>query len=67
MIYEIAENVAITEFEIMNSFDPHNLKKNVEVFDDALDRYLEEYQRVGIWPKCFANVDDFVVDYLGTL
>ena len=63
MIHEIAENVVVDELEIMKSFDSHHLEKNIEVFDNALGRYLEEYRKVGIQPKCFANVDDFLVNY----
>ena len=66
MIREIAENVAINEFEIMDHFDPHNVEKNLESFDAALERYLEEYQKVGIQPKCFADVNDFLNKYLET-
>lgn len=64
MINEIAENVAVNEFEIMNSFDPRNLEKNLKVFDNTLDRYLEEYCKAGISPKHFANMNDFLVNYL---
>lgn len=64
MMNEIAEHVAVNEFEIMNSFDPHDLEKNAKVFDHALDRYLEEYCKAGISPKRFADVDDFIVNYL---
>lgn len=64
MINEIAKNVAVNEFEIMNSFDPRNPEKNLKIFDNTLDRYLEEYCKAGISPKCFANVNDFLVNYL---
>lgn len=64
MLHEIAENVTVNEFEIMDSFDPRNPVKNLEAFDNALDRYLEEYRKAGIQPKCYANVNDFLVDYL---
>lgn len=64
MIHEIAEDIAVDEFEIMSSFDPHHLEKNIEAFDNALGRYLEEYRKVGIQPKCFSDVNDFLVNYL---
>ena len=67
MIHEVAENVAVNEFEIMDNFDPHNPEKNLEVFDNALNRYLEEYRKVGIQPKCYANVNDFLADYFETV
>lgn len=64
MIHEIAENVAVNEFEIMDSFDPYYPEKNLEAFDNALGTYLEEYRKAGIRPKCYANVDEFFADYL---
>lgn len=67
MIHEIAENVAINEFEIMDSFDPHDPEKNAKSFDHALCRYVEEYNKAGIELKCFANVNDFIAHYCETI
>lgn len=67
MMNEIAENAAVSEFEIMSSFDPRDPEKNLTVFDNTLDRYLEEYCRAGISPKRFANANDFLVNYLETV
>ena len=66
MIYGIAENIAVDEWEIMDYFDPRHPEKNAAVFDTALERYLEEYQKAGIQPKCFADVDAFLAKYLET-
>lgn len=63
MIHEVAEDVAINDFEIMDSFDPNNLEKNSGAFDNALSRYLEEYHKAGIQPKCFATVNEFFNNY----
>lgn len=64
MSSEIAKNVAVNEFDIMKHFDPHNPEKNLKVFDNALDGFLEEYRKAGIQPKRFADVDDFLANYL---
>lgn len=64
MMDEIAADVAIERFHIMDRYNPADLTGNVEVFDDALNQYLQEYARAGISPKHFANVDEFVEFYL---
>lgn len=64
MLDEIADDVSIGQFSIMEKYDPEDLSKNIEVFDDALDGYLQEYASVGMQPKRFADVDGFVDDYL---
>lgn len=64
MADEIANDIAIEPFNVMDNYNPVDLEKNVEVFDDALNKYLQEYQRIGIQSKHFANVEEFVESYL---
>ena len=63
MFYEIAEYIAVDDFEIMDKFNPKNLEENVDVFDQALNKYLAEYEKVGICPKHFESMTEFVEDY----
>lgn len=63
MFHEIAEGIAVDDFEIMDKFNPKNLEENAGVFDKALSNYLAEYEKVGICPKHFGNVEEFVEDY----
>lgn len=63
MFYEIAECIAVDGFEIMDKFNPKNLEENVDVFDQALNKYLAEYEKVGICPKHFESVTEFAEDY----
>ena len=63
MFHEIAEGIAVDDFEIMDKFDSKNLKENADVFDRALSNYLAEYEKVGICPKHFGSVAEFVEDY----
>lgn len=65
MLREIAQDVAIGEFDIMEGFDPGHLEKNAAAFDAALDRVLKEYDRAGIQPGRYADADAFVAEYLG--
>ena len=63
MFHEIAEGIAVDDFEIMDKFNPKNLEENAGVFDKALSNYLAEYEKVGISPKRFGNVAEFTEDY----
>ena len=63
MFYEIAEGIAVDDFEIMDKFNPENLEENVDVFDQALNKYLAEYEKVGICPKHFESMTEYAEDY----
>lgn len=66
MIDELAEDVMIDYFNIMEQYDPLDLKQNAEVFDHALLKYLDEYKKIGIQPKHFDDVEAFTASYLHT-
>ncbi len=64
MFTEISHNIELPEFNIMDKFDPDNLANNTKVFDDALEKYRYEYEKLGIKPRFFKNIDEFVKVYL---
>lgn len=63
MLHEIAEGIAVKDFELMDQFDPHCLENNADVFNQALNNYLAEYEKVGICPKRYGNVEEFAENY----
>lgn len=63
MFHEITECIAVDDLEIMDKFNSHKLEENVDVFDQALNMYLAEYEKAGICPRHFENVTAFVEDY----
>ncbi len=63
MFHEIAESIAVDDFEIMDKFNPQNLEENVCVFDKALSGYLAEYEKVGMCPKRYGSVEEFAKNY----
>ena len=63
MFYEIAECIAVDGFEIMDKFSPQNLEGNVDVFDQALNKYHAEYEKVGICPRHFESMTEFIESY----
>ena len=60
MFYEITESIAVDGFEIMDKFNPKNLEENADVFDQALNKYLAEYEKVGICPRHFESMTEFI-------
>lgn len=64
MVQDIMEHVQMDNLNFMNGFDPHDTEKNRRVFDEALNKYLEVYKKAGIHPRRFADVDEFIADYL---
>ena len=66
MFHEIAESIEVADFEIMDKFDPQNLENNVCVFDKAMSNYLAEYEKVGMRPKHYKNVEEFEKEYCFT-
>ena len=65
MFLEISDGVEIGTFNIMDEYNPDSLENNTRTFDKYLQKYEEVYQRSGISVRRFADVDEFVVDYLG--
>lgn len=63
MLHEIAEDVAVEDFEIMDLFDPNRLRENAGAFDRALRSYLAAYEKVGISPRHYGNAEEFAEDY----
>lgn len=64
MFTEISGKTELPEFNIMDKFDSDKLADNAKVFDDALEKYRYEYEKLGIKPRFFKNVDEFVKVYL---
>ncbi|MBR3503230.1 MAG: nucleotidyltransferase domain-containing protein [Clostridia bacterium] len=65
MLGEIAGETDIPEYNVMEAFDPDDLAGNAEAFDAALAEYLKEYEKLGMKPERYRNVDEFVREYLG--
>ena len=53
----------ISSFNVMEEFDAANLAKNAQIFDKALEDYLQEYVKLGMEPVRYDDVDNFVKDY----
>jgi len=65
MLEDISAENAIAKFSVLEEFDANDLAKNAKIFDDALEDYCQEYERLGMEPLRYPDVDAFVKDYLG--
>ena len=64
VVDEITECIAVDDFEIMDKFNSQKLEENVDVFVQALNKYLAEYEKAGICPRHFENVTEFAADFM---
>lgn len=64
MLSEISSETDIGCRSVFDGYDPNDLQKTAEAFDDFLKEYLEEYRKSGIEPNRFEDIDSFVKHYL---
>lgn len=64
MFHEITECIAVDDFEFMDKFNAQKPEENADVFDQALNKYLAEYEKAGICPRHFENVTEFAADFM---
>ena len=64
MLSEIAEEVEIGSFSVMDEYDPDSLEDSVIIFDKYLQKYEQVYIRAGISVKWYSDVEEFVANYL---
>ena len=63
MLDEIAGEVEIKKYSVMDRYNPLRLEDNVKLYDTVLKEYLAEYKKADIKPKHFTNIDEFVEYY----
>jgi aconitase B len=64
MLSEIAQDVEIGSFCVMDEYNTDSLADNTEIFDRNLQKYEQVYKQAQISVKRFADVDEFVASYL---
>lgn len=63
MISEIASEVAIRAYDIMETYDADCLENNIKIYDEFLTEYEKVYEKAGLKVNRFLDVDDFVASY----
>ena len=61
---EIGGEYGIGEYDVMAAYDPEDLHKTEEGFDELLFRYKAFCERAGVKLRQYADADAFIRDYL---
>lgn len=64
MLSEISTEAKIGDYNIFDIYDPEDLQKTAQAFDNFLEEYLKEYRKANIEPNRYKNIDLFVKHYL---
>ncbi len=64
MMDDIGSELDIPQFNVMEDYRADDLKHNAELFDSELERFGQEYKKIGLDVLRYKDVDDFVADYL---
>lgn len=64
MLSEISAETEIGDYNVFDGYDPNDLQKTAQAFDNFLKEYLKEYQKAGLEPNRFKDIDSFVKNYL---
>ena len=64
MLDDIGSEVNIGTYNAIAAYDPDNLQKTAEAFDEILAGYENEYRTAGLQVRRYPDVDAFAEDYL---
>jgi predicted nucleotidyltransferase len=64
MMDDIGSELDIPQFNVMENYRAEDLKHNAELFDSELERFGQEYKKIGLDVLRYKDVDAFVADYL---
>lgn len=63
MFAGISSEVDIEQYNVMECYEPEDLHKTANAYDNILNKYLNEYRKAGISEKRYSDIDVFVLDY----
>ena len=64
MLNDISSEVDIGTYDVLSAYDPGDLQKTADGFDRILRQYLNEYEKAGLRPVRYADVDEFAATYM---
>ncbi|WP_026495760.1 nucleotidyltransferase domain-containing protein [Butyrivibrio sp. WCD3002] len=64
MMDDIGSELDIQKFNVMEDYRAEDLKHNAELFDSELERFGQEYKKIGLDVLRYKDADDFIADYL---
>lgn len=57
----------IGRIDLMKNITPNNLKSSAEAFDNAMEEYKKNYDKLNTKIKCYKDLDEFERMYLGQI
>ena len=64
MFNDINNEVNIGKYNVIDEYNPNDLKANISVYDKNLVKYKEVYESVNLKVKHYNSIDEFVSEYL---
>ena len=64
MFNDINNEVNIGKYNVIDEYNPNDLKANINVYDKNLVKYKEVYESVNLKVKHYNSIDEFVSEYL---
>ena len=64
MLNDISGEIDVGTYDALSIYDPGDLRKTAEGFDRILGQFLGEYEKAGLRPARYADVDSFISSYL---
>ena len=64
MLADTSNAVEIGTYDVLQAYDPNDLKKTAEGFDEILRQYLQEYEKAGMRAERYPDIDAFTAVYL---
>ena len=64
MLNDISSEVDIGTYDVLSAYNPGDLRKTADGFDQILWQYLKEYEKAGLRPARYADVDEFAAAYM---
>lgn len=65
MISELSDEVEIADYNVFDGYNPQDLRKTAQAFDELIKEYLREYKKVDLQVERYRNIEEFVTQYLG--
>ncbi len=64
MLNDIANETDIGSYDVLSVYDPEDLDRSADGCDAVLRDYLREYEKAGLKPERYADIDSFLSAYL---
>ena len=64
MLSDISCETDIGSYDVFSAYDPEDLLRTAEGFDAVLQEYLKEYEKAGMKPDHYTDIDAFISAYL---